>query len=217
MANNCVRFKVENTPYDEIDINANWVNMNVGYDTAKFTIDEDEDGINDNSSGVFRRSSYIVNHENESFDTEHNFTIAFWAKCPAKSEIDSWYPNKLILILDTDNVIAENIPTSIDVTQWHQYSIVRDENDLITFRVDGTKFKEETNSTHLKLTSNSYVWFGNDDPVATGYDVIADDIFIFDGSIDFSTQSTDYIDTKHEKRCLYIDSETGQVYGYRKD
>ena len=41
MANNCVRFKVENTPYDEIDINANWVNMNVGYDEAKFTIDED--------------------------------------------------------------------------------------------------------------------------------------------------------------------------------
>ena len=29
MANNCIRFKVENTPYDEIDINANWVNMNV--------------------------------------------------------------------------------------------------------------------------------------------------------------------------------------------
>ena len=79
------------------------------------------------------------------------------------------------------------------------------------------KFKEETNSTHLKLTSNSYVWFGNDDPVATGYDVIADDIFIFDGSVDFSKVSTDYIDTKHEKRCLYIDSETGQVYGYRKD
>ena len=39
MANNCVRFKVENTPYDEVDINANWVNMNVGYDGAKFTID----------------------------------------------------------------------------------------------------------------------------------------------------------------------------------
>lgn len=217
MANNCVRFKVENTPYDEVDINANWVNMNVGYDEAKFTIDEDKDGVNDNSSGRFTRHSFIVNHENESFDTEHNFTIAFWAKCPAKSEIDSWYPNKLILILDTSNVIAENIPTSIDVTQWHQYSIVRDENDLITFRVDGTKFKEETNSTHLKLTSNSYVWFGNDDPVATGYDVIADDIFIFDGSVDFSKVSTDYIDTKHEKRCLYIDSETGQVYGYRKD
>ena len=37
MANNCVRFKVENTPYDEVDINANWVNMNVGYDGEKFT------------------------------------------------------------------------------------------------------------------------------------------------------------------------------------
>lgn len=180
MANNCVRFKVENTPYDEIDLNANWVNMNVGYDTAKFTIDEDKDGANDNSSGVFRRNSYIVNHENESFDTDGNFTIAFWAKCPAKSEIDSIYPCKLILILDTDNVIAADIPSTVDETQWHQYSIVRDENDLITFRVDGTKFKEETNGTHLKLTSNSYVWFGSDNTVATGYDVIADDIFIFD-------------------------------------
>lgn len=217
MSNNCVRFKMENTPYDDIDINANWVNMNVGYDTAKFTIDENEDGVNDNSSGVFRRNSYIVNHEKESFDTEHNFTIAFWAKCPAKSEIDSIYPCKLILILDTDNVIAADIPSTVDETQWHQYSIVRDENDLITFRVDGVSFNTATNSTHLKITSSSYVWFGSDNPVATGYDVIADDIFIFDGSVEFSTPSTDYINTKMEKRCLFIDSKTGTVYGYGKD
>ena len=45
MANNCVRFKVENTPYDEIDINANWVNMNVGYDEAKLYSKTSEEKI----------------------------------------------------------------------------------------------------------------------------------------------------------------------------
>lgn len=173
MSNSIVRFN--EAPYDVIDKKANWVNMSVQKSKARFEI---ENG--NNVAGLFRHNGYIYNaEENLSVKFNNNFTVVFWAKCPQKALTDNVYKNNFILYLDSSNIITADI-SSIDVTEWHQYSIVRDENSDIKISVDGTSVQTANNSTSLDLTGNSFIYFGSINQSATGYDVIADDILLFD-------------------------------------
>lgn len=186
MSNSNIRFN--EAPYDVIDKKANWVNMSVDKSKARFEIEND-----DNVAGLFRHNGYIYNAEdNLSVKFDKNFTVVFWAKCPKKALTDNVYKNTLTIYLDSSNIITADI-SSIDVTEWHQYSIVRDENSDIKISVDGTPVQTANNSTSLDLTGNSFIYFGSINQSATGYDVIADDILLFDGALDFSTTSTEYL------------------------
>ena len=209
MSNSNIRFN--EAPYDVIDKKAKWVNMSVDKSKARFEI---ENG--NNVAGLFRHNGYIFNaEENLSVKFDKNFTVVFWAKCPQKALTDNVYKNNLVLCLDSSNIITADI-SSIDVTEWHQYSIVRDENSDIKISVDGTSVQTANNSTSLDLTGNSFIYFGSINQSATGYDVIADDILLFDGSLDFSTTSAEYLKSNNYKKCLYIKVETGEVWGYAK-
>lgn len=209
LAKSCIRFKKFYTPFDEINKRANWLYMCASNEEGKFEVEE-----KNSASCLFTRNTYIFNYQDtQEVKFEKMFSIVFWAKCPKKALIDK---NTLTVIFDSANIISVDL-SSVDLTVWHQYSIVRDENNDITVRVDGTVLHTDNNTSILNLTNGSYIYFGSINPNSTGYDVILDDILLFDGSLDFSTVSNNYLDTQNYKKCLYIETSTGKVWGYKKD
>jgi len=213
MSTSCVRFDKNIIPYDVLNLEAKLVNFGVCGSTAKFP-----ENIN-NSSGWFVRNSYIVNAQDDfhmRFDSV--FTVMFWAKFIERPYVDEVYGNRFILILDDGSVISYRIPdSSISIADWNHYSIIRDVDNIISMRINGMTVRSEVNSAPFDLTNSSYIYLGNSNRYATGYDVITDDILIFNGMLydsDFSELPDDYIDVTQFKQLLYIISSTGEVWGY---
>lgn len=212
MSTNCVRFNNPNIPYDALNGDAMWINFGVGGSDARFPTNVDS------VSGWFRKNGYLVNaqtHINMEFD--NLFTVMFWAKCIDRGAVDGIYGVQWVLTLNDNVAIRVQIPDTVTLTDWNHYSIVRDENNVITFRVNGTTIRTEISSAIFDLSDESCMWFGSKYKKVTGDECIVDDILIFDGAAyteDFDELPTDYIDVTQFTRLLYIITSTGEVWGY---
>ena len=88
-------------------------------------------------------------------------------------------------------------------------------------RINGTTIGSLTaNTTTLNLLSTSYIFLGNENFQATGYNMIVDDILIIDAVLwdtDYTKMPTDYIDVSSFSHCLFMKPSTGEIWGYQKE
>lgn len=153
-------------------------------------------------AGVYKKSTnLILNSANRTITLPDTFVIGFWFKfLPGRF---SDVPISVILHFDSSTEITTSLPTSgYDyVSTAHYFSVVRDSNDDINFRIDGTSFYSDNNGTTLDLTGDSFLMIDaigcNDDVVGTN--MVVDDIIISDTLIPEVTGSsnpTNYLRTK---------------------
>ena len=90
-----------------------------------------------------------------------------------------------------------------------------DENNLVEIFINGDKVASDTITEEFNLSSNSFVYIGNQNKYFTGSDVILDDVLILDNKISYlDTVPTGYMDLFRFYQLLYVETETGKVYGY---
>lgn len=217
MAKLCTRFSKPNTPTDILNSNIEWVNVGILPNKPVFTKHDAT-----NSSGLFRQNSFIYSDKTEfNFKFSNLFSICFWAKASVGRIADTVYSNKFILQLDKDNVVSAEIPSVITLTNWNYYDITRALDGNIYIRINGTTIKSiDTNTTELDFLGESYIFLGNNNRFATGYEMQVDDIFIIDTAInneDYQELPSDYIDVGAFTHCLFIKVSTGEVWGYAKE
>ena len=219
MSKSCTRIKKPNIPTDLLNSNIDWVNVAVSTSNAVFTNDL-------YNSGLFTRNSYLYSNKTAtdySLKFSDIFTITFWAKAQAGAITDTVYPNRFVLALDgtSTNILSVEIPSTVTITDWNHYDITRSTDGNIYMRINGTTIGSLTaNTTTLNLLSTSYIFLGNENFQATGYNMIVDDILIIDTVLwdtDYTTMPKDYIDVSSFNHCLFMKPSTGEIWGYQKE
>ena len=137
------------------------------------------------------------------------FTVCFQAKFVDKSFEDTAFGN-LISIVFNDTI---HLTTKIDESTYNTKErffvcITRDENNLVEISINGDKVASDTITEEFNLSSNSFVYIGNQNKYFTGSDVILDNKISY-----LDTVPTGYMDLFRFYQLLYV--ETGKVYGYR--
>lgn len=219
MSKSCTRIKKPNIPTDLLNSNIDWVNVAVSTSNAVFTNDL-------YNSGLFTRNSYLYSNKTA---TDYSlkfldiFTITFWARAQAGAITDTVYPNKFVFAYDgtSTNILSVNIPSTITLTDWNHYDITRSTDGNTYMRINGTTIGSLTaNASILNLLSDSYLFLGNENTYATGYNMIVDDILIIDTVLwdtDYTKMPTDYIDVSSFSHCLFMKPSTGEIWGYQKE
>ena len=219
MSKSCTRIKKPNIPTDLLNSNIDWVNVAVSTSNAVFTNDL-------YNSGLFTRNSYLYSNKTAtdySLKFSDIFTITFWAKAQAGAITDTVYPNKFVFAYDgtSTNILSVNIPSTVTITDWNHYDITRSTDGNTYMRINGTTIGSLTaNASILNLLSDSYLFLGNENTYATGYNMIVDDILIIDAVLwdtDYTKMPTDYIDVSSFSHCLFMKPSTGEIWGYQKE
>ena len=219
MSKSCTRIKKPNIPTDLLNSNIDWVNVAASTSNAVFTTDL-------YNSGLFTRNSYYYSNKTSSdysLSFSNIFTVTFWAKAQAGAIVDTVYPNRFVLALDgtSTNILSVEIPSTVTITDWNHYDITRSTDGNIYMRINGTTIGSLTaNTTTLNLLSTSYIFLGNENFQATGYNMIVDDILIIDTVLwdtDYTTMPKDYIDVSSFNHCLFMKPSTGEIWGYQKE
>ena len=84
---------------------------------------------------------------------------------------------------------------------------------LFLFRINGNIKYTDTHAGDFNLNSDGYVYIGNQNRYATGFNFTIDDFVVYDGSVDATEVASDYLDLDTIKQILIIDA-SGQVWGY---
>lgn len=166
---------------------------------------------------LFSRNSYFYKLDNniDTYKYTGEFTVCFWCKFLDKGLEDEAYPNSITVILNDNTVIQEEIPSTVTITNYHWVKIERDSNNLIDISIDGTSIGTQTSSEVFSLADNSYIFVGNTNRYFTGYDVIVDDILIFNTTkADLSIAPSGYLDPNDFRQLLYIRVSDNSVWGY---
>lgn len=146
----------------------------------------------------------------------NKFTVCFQAKFVDKGFEDTAFGN-LISVVFNDTI---HLTTRIDESTYNTKErffvcITRDENNLVEIFINGDKVASDTITEEFNLSSNSFVYIGNQNKYFTGSDVILDDVLILDNKISYlDTVPTGYMDLFRFYQLLYVETETGKVYGY---
>ena len=142
------------------------------------------------------KSSFLYD-KNVNIAFNNEFTIAMWLKFN-NQQLDNIKEKLIIVKFSNDDFVNTYLPDSIDGTiidyysSFHYLSIIRDSNNLITFRLDGKPFYTETNSSPLDMTNGAYVYIGNSyynstNKILGGTNIYADDILLSDSVETFAT------------------------------
>lgn len=142
------------------------------------------------------KSSFLYD-KNVNIVFNNEFTIAMWLKFN-NQQLDNIKEKLIIVKFSNDDFVNTCLPDSIDETiidyysSFHYLSIIRDSNNLITFRLDGKPFYTETNSSPLDMTNGAYVYIGNSyynstNKILGGTNIYADDILLSDSVETFAT------------------------------
>lgn len=142
------------------------------------------------------KSSFLYD-KNVNIAFNNEFTIAMWLKFN-NQQLDNIKEKLIIVKFSNDEFVNTYLPDSIDgtaidyYTNFHYISIIRDSDNLITFRLDGQTFYTETNSSPLDLTNGAYVYVGNNcynttNTILGGTNIYADDILLSDSVESFAT------------------------------
>lgn len=202
---------ISETPIDSMGKFSNMLNMAVKGADPKFTNDKNIVGQ------LYDEGAYTFNYnEDIQYKYAGKFTICFWFKLVNKNHVDEAYPNTFKLFLNSGAIITGELPASTLDCDWHWAKINRDNNNLITIQVDNDIIAQDTSTEEFNLSDNSYIFLGNVNRYFTGYDIITDDILIFEDKISYTdNKPTSYLDLHRFVKLIYVKSD-GTVWAMRE-
>ena len=151
-------------------------------------------------AGVYKKSNFLIKNNERQIVLPNEFVIGMWFKfLPGRF---TNVPIHVIIHFDDNDEVVTTLPTTYDyVNTSHYLAIVRDSSGNIDFKIDGTTWYSDTNTSTLDLTGNSLIIIDaigyNED--AVGSQMVADDIIISDIMIPEvvgSTPPTNYLRLK---------------------
>ena len=210
MAKSNLRLYTLNSLKDTLNKKSNWLDMGVSHVEPKFVNDKSITGAR------YGMGAYAFNfNESISMNFSTTFTIAFWAKSSAGAITDDVYFNKVVIVI-AGTSISVVIPNSVDLTLWNYFIITRDADNVLSISINGNVIYTDTHAGDFNLNTDGYVFVGNQNRYATGFNFEIDDFIIYDGSVDATSVASEYIDLSAITQILIIDS-SGQVWGYSYD
>ena len=206
MAKSNLRLYTLNSLKDTLNKKSNWLDMGVSHVEPRFVNSENITGAR------YSLGSYAFNYEDIYLNFKSLFTVSFWAKSSAGAITDDVYLNKIVVVI-AGTAISVDIPNSVDLTLWNYFVITRDANNVLSISINGNVIYTDTHAGDFNLNTDGYVYIGNQNRYATGFNFDIDDFIVYDGSVDATVVASEYLDLSNLTQILIIDS-SGQVWGY---
>ena len=206
MAKSNLRLCLLNSLKDTLNKKSNWLDMGVSHVEPRFV-------NSDNITGArYSLGSYAFNYEDIYLNFKSLFTVSFWAKSSAGAITDDVYLNKIVVVI-AGTAISVDIPNSVDLALWNYFIITRDADNVLSISINGNVIYTDTHAGDFNLNTDGYVYIGNQNRYATGFNFDVDDFVVYDGSVDATVVASEYLDFSNLTQILIIDS-SGQVWGY---
>ena len=210
MAKSNLRLCLLNSLKDTLNKKSNWLDMGVSHVEPRFVNSSNITGA------MYQQGSYAFNYNEDIYlNFTSMFTVRFWAKSSAGAITDDVYLNKIVIVI-AGTAISVDIPDTVDLTSWNYFVITRDIENKLDISINGNIIYTDTHAGDFNLNSDGYVYIGNQNRYATGFNFTVDDFVVFDGSVDATDVASDYLDLDTIKQILIIDA-SGQVWGYSWD
>ena len=191
---------------DLLNSNSNWLDMGVSHVEPRFVNSENITGAR------YSLGAYAFNYEDIYLNFKSMFTVSFWAKSSAGAITDDVYFNKVVVVI-AGTAISVDIPNSVDLTLWNYFIVTRDADSVLSISINGNIIYTDTHAGDFNLNTDGYVFVGNQNRYATGFNFNIDDFVVYDGSVDATVVASEYLDLSNLTQILIIDS-SGQVWGY---
>lgn len=197
-----ITFDSANNPIDNLNEKADWKNIGAISEDSYYT-------DSPKKAGSYMIDSFIQNQqENYTAVFDFMFTLAFWAKMPTDRNDN----NKIIMMFNNNSYIE--LKLDIDVTQYHHYSIVRDETYNVVIRIDGKTIHQTNNTATLNFLDNSFLFIGD---INSTSDVVMDDFILIDTAMwrqDFDASALkSVVETDPYKDQVFVE-ENNVAWGY---
>ena len=207
MAKSNLRLYTLNSLKDTLNKKSNWLDMGVSHVEPRFVNSANITGA------MYQQGSYAFNYNEDIYlNFKSMFTVSFWAKSSAGAITDDVYVNKVVVVI-AGTAISVDIPNSVDLTLWNYFVITRDADNVLSISINGNVIYTDTHAGDFNLNTDGYVYIGNQNRYATGFNFDIDDFIIYDGSVDATVVASEYLDLNNLTQILVIDS-SGQVWGY---
>lgn len=207
MAKSNLRLCLLNSLKDTLNKKSNWLDMGVSHAEPRFVNSANITGA------MYQQGSYAFNYNEDIYlNFTSMFTVRFWAKSSAGAITDDVYKNKIVIVI-AGTAVSVDIPDTVDLTSWNYFVITRDVDDKLDISINGNIVYTDTHAGDFNLNSDGYVYVGNQNRYATGFNFTVDDFVVYDGSVDATDVASDYLDLGTIKQILIIDA-SGQVWGY---
>ena len=206
MAKSNLRLCLLNSLKDTLNKKSNWLDMGVSHVEPRFV-------NSDNITGArYSLGAYAFNYADIYLNFKSMFTVSFWAKSSTGAITDDVYLNKVVVVI-AGTAISVDIPSSVDLTLWNYFVITRDADNVLSISINGNVIYTDTHAGDFNLNTDGYVFVGNQNRYATGFNFNIDDFVVYDGSVDATVVASEYLDLSNLTQILIIDS-SGQVWGY---
>lgn len=210
MAKSNLRLCLLNSLKDTLNKKSNWLDMGVSHVEPRFVNSANITGA------MYQQGSYAFNYNEDIYlNFTSMFTVRFWAKSSAGAIPDALYKNKIAIVI-AGTAVSVDIPDTVDLTSWNYFTITRDIENKLDISINGNIVYTDTHAGDFNLNSDGYVYIGNQNRYATGFNFTVDDFVVYDGSVDATDVASDYLDLDTIKQILIIDA-SGQVWGYSWD
>ena len=207
MAKSNLRLCLLNSLKDTLNKKSNWLDMGVSHVEPRFVNSANITGA------MYQQGSYAFNYNEDIYlNFKSMFTVSFWAKSSAGAITDDVYFNKVVVVI-AGTAISVDIPNSVDLSLWNYFVITRDANNVLSISINGNVIYTDTHAGDFNLNTDGYVFVGNQNRYATGFNFNIDDFVVYDGSVDATVVASEYLDLSNLTQILIIDS-SGQVWGY---
>ena len=206
MAKFNLRLYTLNSLKDTLNKKSNWLDMGVSHVEPRFVNSENITGAR------YSLGSFAFNYEDIYLNFKSMFTVRFWAKSSAGAITDDVYKNKIVVVI-AGTAIGVVSPSSIDLTLWNYFILTRDVDNVLSISINGNVIYTDNHAGDFNLNTDGYIFVGNQNRYATGFNFEIDDFIIYDGSVDATVVASEYIDLSSITQILIIDS-SGQVWGY---
>lgn len=210
MAKSNLRLYTWNSLKDTLNKKSNWLDMGVSHVEPRFVNSENITGAR------YSLGSYAFNY-NEDIDYNFSslFTMSFWAKSSAGAITDGVYVNTIVVVI-AGTAVSVDIPNSVDLTLWNYFIVTRDVDNVLSISINGNVIYTDTHAGDFNLSTDGYVYIGNQTRYTTGFNFDIDDFVVYDDSVDATVVASEYLDLSNFTQILIIDS-SGQVWGYSYD
>lgn len=207
MAKSNLRLCLLNSLKDTLNKKSNWLDMGVSHVEPRFVNSANITGA------MYQQGSYAFNYNEDIYlNFKSIFTVSFWAKSSAGAITDDVYVNKIVVVI-AGTAISVDIPNSVDLTLWDYFIITRDADNVLSISINGNVIYTDTHAGDFNLNTDGYVYIGNQNRYATGFNFTIDDFVVYDGSVDATVVTSEYLDLSNLTQILIIDS-SGKVWGY---